>query len=303
MHIEANDLLMFARVADCGSFSRAAEQLGLPKSTLSRRLSALESQLGERLLQRTTRKLLLTEFGLGLLEHARQVVAEVEAVVALAQHRQLQPSGVLRISLPNDFASHILSDMLPAFAVCYPSITLELDLSARRVDVLGEGFDLAIRIGDLPDDATLAAKRIYRVDSGLFCSPDYLAKHGEPQEPGDLMRLDTLRLLRGNRETVPWELVCGDKQWKGSPPARAMANSPELLVGFARQGLGIVAAPVDFVKTTVEAGGLIPVLPQWRPPSVNAWAVFPGRRLMPAKTRAFMELLEALLANQSNSRI
>ncbi len=295
MQIEANDLFIFAKVADSGSFSRTAEQLGLPKSTISRRVAALENQLGERLLQRTTRKLVLTDFGLALLEHARQVSAEVDAAIALAQHRQFQPSGVLRISMPNDFANQVLADLLPAFAERYPAIRLELDLSARRVDVLGEGFDLAIRIGDLPDDASLTAKRIYRVNSGLYASPAYLAKRGEPHTPDDLMQHDSLRLLRGSRETVPWELVCGDQQWKGNPPVRASVNSPELLLTVARQGLGIVAAPTDFIKALIASGELLAVLPEWCPPSVNAWAVFPSRKLMPGKTRVFIDLLEALL--------
>ncbi len=149
MRIDANDLLIFARVADSGSFSRAAEQLGLPKSTLSRRISALENQLGERILQRTTRKLLLTEFGLGLLEHARQVAVEVEATIALVQHCQFQPSGVLRISLPNDFASQILAEMLPAFASRYPAISLGLDLSAP-VDFVKTAVDAGELVPVLP---------------------------------------------------------------------------------------------------------------------------------------------------------
>lgn len=296
MRIEPNDLLLFAQVAESGSFSRAAEQAGLPKSTISRRIAALETRLGERLLQRTTRKLALTEFGLGLLDHARQVAVEVEAVVSLAQHRQARPSGVLRISMPNDFANLVLAPMLSAFAMTYPSISLEMDLSARRVDLLAEGFDLAIRFGDLPDDATLTAKRIYRLSFGLYASPAYLAIHGAPQEPEELMRHYGLHLLRGSRETFAWKLMRGERQWEGMPPGRATANSPELLVRLARQGMGLVAAPDDFVKPYVVAGELVRVLPEWCPPPVTAWVVFPSRRLMPAKTRVFMDMLETLRA-------
>ena len=158
--IEANDLLIFARVADLGSFSRAAERLGLPKSTVSRRVAWLESHLGERLLLRTTRRQTLTEFGSLLLEHARQVVTEVEAVTALREHRQAAPSGRLRVSMPSDFANLVLADRLAAFVALHPAISLELDLSPRRVDLLGEGFDIAVRMGALPDDALLAARRL-----------------------------------------------------------------------------------------------------------------------------------------------
>lgn len=142
----------FARVADTGSFSRAAEQLDLPKSTLSRRISLLEERLGERLLLRSTRRLSLTDYGQQLLEHARQVAAEVDAVRALSEFRQARPSGRLRVSMPNDFASLLLSDMLAAFITLHPAVTLELDLSPRRVDLLADNIDLAIRMGDLPDD-------------------------------------------------------------------------------------------------------------------------------------------------------
>ena len=160
MSLEANDLLLFARVVDEGSFSRAAERLGLPKSTLSRRITELESQLGERLLLRTTRKLSVTDFGHAVLAHAHQVTAEVESTMALAQHRQVQPSGRLRVSMPNDFANDVLANLLADFIATYPAISLELDLSARRVDLISENFDVAIRMGDLPDDATLAARRL-----------------------------------------------------------------------------------------------------------------------------------------------
>jgi len=144
---DANDLLIFARVAAAGSFSRAAEQLGLPKSTVSRRVSLLEERLGERLIQRTTRRLTLTDFGRQLLEHARQVAAEVDAVRALSEFRQARPSGRLRVSMPNDFATLLLTEMLAAFVTLHPAVSLELDLSPRRVDLLGENFDLAIRMG------------------------------------------------------------------------------------------------------------------------------------------------------------
>ena len=137
MDVEANDLLLFARIVESGSFSRAAQRVDLPKSTVSRRIAQLEAKLGERLLQRTTRKLVLTEFGASLLEHARKVVEEVEAAGALAQHRQLAPSGRLRISMPGDFASLGLATIMASFMERYPAVTLELDLSPRRVDLLG----------------------------------------------------------------------------------------------------------------------------------------------------------------------
>ena len=293
MNLEANDLLLFARVVDEGSFSRAAERLGLPKSTLSRRITVLEAQLGERLLLRTTRKLAVTDFGHAVLLHAHQVTAEVESTIALAQHRQVEPSGRLRVSMPNDFANEVLGQLLAEFIAQYPAISLELDLSARRVDLIGENFDVAIRMGDLPDDATLAARRLAVFSVGLYASPGYLQQRGQPYEPEALMEHDTLRILTRSGEPALWTLHRGEASWQGSPPARATANSPETLIHFARNGLGITMITDHFAAKLVQSGELVQILGDWSMPPVNAWAVFPGRRLMPARTRVFLDALQA----------
>jgi len=303
MHIQPNDLLLFAQVSDSGNFSRAAEKIGLPKSTISRRINALEGQLGERLWQRSTRKLVLTEFGLRLLDHARQVAMEVEAAVALTEHRQAQPSGLLRISMGNDFANLVMAPILAEFIERYPTISLDLDLTARRVDLLSEGFDLAIRIGDLPDDATIVAKRIHVFTWGLYATPAYLAKWGMPEEPQELMRHGALHLCSSNRGAIPWTLSREDETWEGTPPGRVSANSPELLLRLARQGQGIVAAPDDFAQAYVATNELVKVLPSWCLPLKTAWAVFPGRHLMPAKTRVFLDLMEKRLGKQAYGNI
>lgn len=293
--IDPNDLLIFARVAELGSFSRAAERLGLPKSTVSRRLAALEQRMGERLLLRTTRRQTLTEFGLQLLEHARQVVAEMDAVSVLREQRQAAPSGRLRVSMPSDFANLVLVDSLAAFMALHPAISLELDLSPRRVDLLGEGFDVAIRMGDLPDDALLVASKLAVFSHGLYASPDYLAEHGDPQTPDDLARHAAVRLLRGNGEPAGWTLVQGEQRWTGVPAGRASANSPEMLIRLARASAGIAAVPDHFAVADVRAGALRRVLPGWILPTSTAWAVYPGRKLMPAKTRAFVDMLQVAL--------
>lgn len=294
--IDPNDLLIFARVVNEGSFTAAADRLGLPKSTVSRRLSQLEDRLGERLLLRTTRRLSITEFGKALLEHARQVDAEVEAVAALAESRQARPSGRLRVSMPSDFANLLLTDMLAAFSVMHPAVALELDLSPRRVDLLGENFDVAIRMGELPDDALLAARRLAHFPWGLYASPDYLAEHGTPQTPEDLHHHRALRLLARSGEAIGWTLLRADARWDGVPPGSITANSPELLIRFACAGAGITAVPEYFAAPHVLRGELRRVLPDWCLPSITAWAVFPGRRLMPAKTRAFLDMLQTALA-------
>lgn len=296
---DANDLLIFARVAELGSFSRAAERIGLPKSTVSRRIGVLEEGLGERLMIRTTRRLQLTEFGEVLLEHARQVVAEVEAVSALAEYRQERPSGRLRVSMPSDFANLLLVDTLAAFVAMHPAISLELDLSPRRVDLLGEKFDIAIRMGDLPDDALLAARKLAVFSTGLYAAPAYLAERGSPASPDELSRHEALRLLGRNGEPIKWTLLRGEQRLELDPPGRTVANSPELLIRLARAGSGITAVPEYFAAPWVRDGELRRVLPDWCLPSSAAWAVFPGRRLMPAKTRAFLDMLASAVPRPS----
>lgn len=298
-----NDLLIFARVAELGSFSLAAQRLGLPKSTVSRRITLLENQLGERLMLRTTRRLALTEFGQQLQEHARQIAAEVDAVGALREYRQVRPSGRLRVSMPSDFATLLLSDMLAAFIALHPAVSLELDLSPRRVDLLGENFDLAIRMGDLPDDALLAARRIAVFAGGLYAAPAYLAERGEPQTPADLSQHDALRLLGRSGQAQGWVLLNGDERWEAVPQGRTAANSPEILISLASAGAGIAAVPRYFAAASVRQGRLKRVLPDWHLPADTAWAVFPGRRLMAAKTRAFIDMLDAALSESPGNAI
>jgi DNA-binding transcriptional LysR family regulator len=293
MKIEANDLLLFAKVVDEGSFNRAAERLGLPKSTVSRRIALLETALGERLLLRTTRKLHVTDFGASVLEHAHQVASEVESATSLAHHRQLEPTGRLRVSMPHDLASDLLMPMLAQFVIDYPAVTLEMDLSARRVDLIGENFDLAIRVGgDTLDDTSLAARKIAHFSDGLYASPDYIARRGMPRLPEELMQHDALLILGRNGKPLPWRLLRGEESWEGTPPARAVVNSPGVLLRMACAGAGVVAMADEFTERYMLSGELLPVLPDWRMPQNNAWAVFPGRRLMPRRTRVFLDALE-----------
>ena len=293
MNVAPNDLLLFARVVDEGSFSRAAGRLGVPKSTVSRRLAALEAQLGERLLLRTTRKLTVTDFGLAVLEHAHHVVEDVAAAAALAQNRQLKPSGRLRVTMPGDMANLVLAPLLAEFVLNYPAITLEVDLSARFVDLIGENFDVAIRMGELRDDASLAARRIAAFTGSLYAAPAYLARRGTPSEPEALMEHDALRILSRGGDAIPWILTRGDARWEGVPPGRATVNSPELLMRMALAGTGLTIVNDHFAAPYLERGELVQVLPAWRAPPVSAWAVFPGRRLMPARTRVFLDALAA----------
>ena len=303
MDVEPNDLLLFARIVESGSFSQAALRVDLPKSTVSRRISLLEAKLGERLLQRTTRKLVLTEFGASLLEHANKVVEEVEAAAAMVQHRQAAPSGKLRISMPADIANMGLTQMIANFIDTYPAIKLELDLSPRRVDLVGENFDIAIRMGDLPEDSTLHARRVVMERLALYASPSYIARRGAPEHPDDLLQHELLCLAARTGGVLPWQLTRGKTVWQREMPARLAANSPDLLARIACAGAGIAASSDLFSQPFVEKGELVKVLPEWSLPTVTGWAVFPGRRLMPAKTRAFLDMMESVSCDEARRKM
>jgi len=336
MSPDADDLLLFARVAESGSFSRAAERVQLPKSTVSRRIAALEKRLGERLLQRTTRKLVITEFGQGVLDHARAMSEEVDAALAFALSRQARPSGRLRVSMPGDFASTALERPLAEFIRDFPEVSLELDLSPRRVDLIGENFDLAIRMGTLPDDSQLAARRLAVFTTGLYAAPSLLREHGEPLAPDALHTMPALMLLSRSGDAVAWELsprepavAHGDanaartgehrdgatpaakpgKTRRGAdspqheiiPSQHVRANSPDVLIRLARSGAGVVAVADFFAEPYLARGELQRILPAWCLPDAECWAVFPGRRLMPAKTRAFIDMLARTMSTCSEA--
>ena len=294
--IEPNDLALFARIAEAGSFSRAAEQLGQPRSTVSRRLAELELALGERLLIRSTRKLRLTEFGRAMLTHASHVVEAVAAASALSDNRQVEPSGRLRVTMTPFIAQSVAAPMIERFLCDHPRVTLDLDLSSRRVDLLAEDYDLVVRVSALELDASLTATLLAELPIGLYAATSYLRRVGEPQVPQDLERLDGLMIARQDGP-MPWELMrrsaSGVERWQGIPRPRCMATSGEILVRLAVDGHGIVGLPEVMAEAQVAAGKLVRVLPEWKLPDLPVWAVISGRQLLPTKTRAFLDALRA----------
>lgn len=296
MTMTANDLILFAHVIDAGSFSRAAERAGLPKSTLSRRITQLENQLGERLLTRSTRKLTITDFGERILAHARRLLEETEAARSLALHRQIVPQGTLRVSMPPEYHELSVVALIRRFRQDYPQVRLELDLSARRVDLIAERFDVAVRVADrLPDDSTLIARQVATLRNGLYASPHYLAQHGEPKEPAELLNHTGLVIIHSSGETAPWRLARDGAKWEGIPDTLVSSNALGLQQALAVEGLGIVGLSERFARRHVAQGTLVPVLPEWSLPAATVWCVMPGRRLLPERTRAFVDLFKQAL--------
>ncbi|MHB1235962.1 MAG: LysR family transcriptional regulator [Gallionella sp.] len=297
-NISADDYILFVAIVEQESMVRAAEHLGMPKATISRRLTNLEAALGQRLLLRTTRRLTLTEFGREFLDHCRRVAEEVASTRDFVHSREERPRGRLRVSMPGEYAMQNFSRAFATFIETYPEVQLDLDLTSRRVDLIGERFDLAIRMGTLDSDATLVARKIDEQSFGLYASPIYLALHSAPKRPDELEHHAAVRLLSGRGSAVPWKLMRGKAVWEGVPPGRITLNSLDVLQRLLLDGAGIGALPDRFVAEDVKRKRLLRVLPEWCLPAVPAWAVMPMRRYLPAKTRAFVAHLEQFIGKE-----
>lgn len=288
-----NDMALFVEVAKAMSFRRAADVLGIPNSTLSRRVSALEKAIGLRLLHRTTRKLELTEAGQIYFERSKRIVDE-----ARLAHEQLgellaQPSGVLRASLPVDFATTYLAPLIADFAQRYPGIRFEFDLTPRRVDLVTEPYDIAIRMGEQADSG-LVARLLARLPTHLYASPDYLGRAGEPQTPADLGRHECL-CFKSAKPPV-WKLFQGDDTApvEVAVSGRFQLNSVGMMRRLATQGLGVVGLADAMAEDDVAAGRLRRVLPDWQGAHAPVYAIT-ETRLLPAKTQRFIEFLRERL--------
>jgi DNA-binding transcriptional LysR family regulator len=293
-NISADDYILFVAIVEQESMVRAAEHLGMPKATVSRRLTNLEAALGQRLLLRTTRRLTLTDFGQEFLEHCRRVAEEVAATRDFVHSQEERPRGRLRVSMPGEYAKQN-SRTFATFIEAYPEIQLELDLASRRVDLIGERFDLAIRMGKLDDDSALAARKIDEQSIGLYASPIYLALHPAPKHPDDLQHHEAVRLMSARGTPIAWKLLRGKTVWEGTPHGRITLNSMDLIMQLLLDGAGIGALPDRYAAEDVRMKRLVRVLPAWCLPPVPAWAVTPMRRYLPAKTRAFLAHLEQFI--------
>lgn len=282
-----NDLRLFLRVVETNSFTAAADILGIQKSTISRRIGQLEDDMGVRLLQRTTRKLKLTDEGQELFERCQPLVDELEQLPDFLSARHAEPQGRLRITMPPELAQFLTNELITEFMHAYPRIQLELELSTRVVNLVEEGIDLALRVGPL-NDSTLIARKVASVGSGLYATPAYLETHGTPENPDDLTQHQCLGRLSAN---LQWSF----ENWQdGAPvtiPARMKANSLAFIKEMALQGLGIARIPRLFCNKEVEQGALVPVLQEYQLPDTELHIIYPSRRHLNPKVRLFIEHL------------
>lgn len=287
---DLNDILVFARVADLGSFTAAARRLELPKSTVSARVARLEERLGMRLIERTTRKLRLTDVGARYHEHARRAILTLEEAAATVASSRSRPVGALRVSTSVVMGQTLLSGVVAEFVGRHPDVQVFIDLTNRRVDLIEEGFDLALRAGSLPDSA-LVARRIGHAGARLYAAPGYLRRLGSPMRPADLAEH---QLLEGNPtpSATSWTLrhdVDG-RQERIDARFRLITNDVTTLQTAALAGLGIASLPTFAAHDDCATGRLRPVLADWSTRQLDIHAVYPSHKSLSPAVRAFVEL-------------
>ena len=278
----------FVIVVDEGGFTAAARRLGVTKSYVSKLVSQLEERLGMRLLHRTTRKVTLTEPGLAYYERCNEAVRAMEDAEAEAAQLQQTPRGRLRVTLPTALCVPDLVRPITEFQARHPELTLDTFYTDRHVDLLSEGFDLAIRIGEV-HEPSLIVRRLTQANRILCASPDYLARRGVPKEPEELSRHDCILYSLSAQQKV-WKLKSSRRDVTVEVTGRVITNHACMLVEAARQGLGILLIPGIFCDEYLRDGQLLRILPSWELPTPMS-AVFPGSRQPPRKVRMFADLM------------
>jgi DNA-binding transcriptional LysR family regulator len=292
--IDLNDMRLFARVVEAGSFSAAARGLKMPKSTLSRRVARLEQALDTRLLQRTTRALHLTEPGATFYARCRRVVVEAEeAERSLSMDREL-PQGLLRVTAPVEIGNAMMGTLVAEYLQDYPRVSLQLDLSNHMADLVEQGFDLAIRAGQLPD-SSMVARRVGDAKMLVCASPAYLAAHAAPQTPSQLSEHHCLVFYGQDVPPARLQFTAAAGKHAGSQQVRLRgrfsASGFVPLVDAAIAGLGIVVAPESLCRGALQHGRLLSLLQDWRLPEAGIYAVYPSPRHLTPKVRSFIDFI------------
>lgn len=280
-------LRLFVSVAELGSFTRAAEREGITPGAASKQITALEARLQARLLERTTRSVRLTDAGQALLERIRPWLAEFEVIEEGFAEQEAAPAGTLRVSAPVDFGAHILMPAVADFMRQWPGMDVRLSLADRMVDLVDEGFDLAVRIGHLAD-SSLIAKRLAPACMSVVAAPDYLVAAGKPGTPADLTGHDCI-IDRNKPAPQLWKFAKDGKTEEVKVTGRITLNGAIAAVEAAAQGLGITCGPAWAARDALEAGRVVPVLPDWDPDHRDLWAVFPSNRFLAHRVRLFVD--------------
>jgi DNA-binding transcriptional LysR family regulator len=292
--VDLNGVQAFVAVVEAGGVREAAKALGVPRSTLSRRLAQLEARLGARLLERTTRTLHLTETGAAYFREAGAALRTLQEAERGVAQLQAAPRGRLKVTAPMTFGSLYLGAVALELLRRYPELALDVDLSDRRVDVVAEGYDVAIRAGRLAD-SSLIARPLAAAPFRVYASPRYLAARPAPRRPADLGEHACL-LFTSDGRPMPWAFRVGRRVQALTPgPARMTVNSFPVLRDLCVAGEGVAWFPATFALAAVARGELVPLLADFETPPSPLHALYPGGRHVPPKVRAFLETLQAVM--------
>jgi DNA-binding transcriptional LysR family regulator len=286
---------IYVAVVDGGSFAAAADKLEVSRAMVSKQVQKLEEHLGTRLMNRTTRRLSLTETGRAFHERSLQILADVDEAEQIAGQMTRTPQGVLRVTIPLSYGQHRLATIIGDYTQAYPQVQLDISLSDRKVDLIEDGFDLAVRIGALPQ-SDLIARKLGGVRSIVCAAPAYLARHGAPIAPADLV----------GHACIGYTLTGSGADWRFDGPDGPVivpisgplrADNGDIIRLAALSGAGLVFQPNFIVDGDIAAGRLVRVLPEWQSAELGVYAVYPSRKHLSAKVRTFVDFLVAALAD------
>lgn len=281
-------MAVFAKVVETQGFTAAADALGISKSAVSKQIRRLEDRLGARLLHRTTRRIALTDLGRAFYERCVRVVAEAEEAELAITQLQAKPRGLLRVTCGVSFGTLYLADATACLLHAHPELEVELSLNDRVVDLIEEGFDLAVRIGRLAD-SSLIARKLAPIPVYLVASPEWVAQNPAPAHPDDLAGLSAL-IYTNSPSTLTFTGPEGERA-QVQARGRFRANNGDTLLRLAERGLGFASSPAFLCGPALAAGRLVRVLPEWSMPETALYAVYPHNRHLSPKVRSFVDLL------------
>ena len=289
MH-DVNDMAVFVRVAELGSLSGAGHDLRLSPAVVSNRIAKLEERLGVRLLNRTTRKVQMTEEGQVYFDHCVHILQQIEEVESTLSEKKQAPKGILKVTMPTSFGKMHVSTLIPEFMERYPDVEVRLQLTERMVSLVEEGMDIGIRVGKLDNSSMIA--RTLAPDTRYICgSPDYLKKHGIPKTPSDLAYHNCLLLRFPGSRQFKWTLLENDEPVQYSVAGNMDSNNSEVLLQWALAGQGLVMKSTWETSEHLKSGALVPVLQDYMPQELSVSAIYPHSRYLPPKVRVFIDFL------------
>ena len=297
---EISDLRLFARIVAAGSLSETARRLNSSLPAMSRRLAAMESRLGARLVDRSSRRFALTEEGILLHERAAGILAELDEVEAEVGARSAAPQGHLRIGAPLEIGRRRFAPLIAEFSRRYPRVTIELVLNDSRVDVVGDDLDIGLHVDELSDGNVIARKLL--ASRRVVCaSPEYIAEHGVPATPHDLREHNCIRLVRGRHVLDRWMFVDGKKAFEVQVQGALSTNNAEVMHGWILGGRGIGIKALWDIEDDLLAGRLVEVFAPFNHDTINLYVIYPTRRHLPSRVRNFIDFVFAAVGKHQHS--